>query len=63
MMVDLMWSLFWGWMAVAVTLAFVVVLMAVRLLVIQQMRLRFFVLFRVVGALFLTSILLAVSTI
>jgi hypothetical protein len=62
-MVDLMWSPFWGWMAVAVTLAFVVVLMAVRLLVIQQMQLRFFVLFGAVGAMLLTSILLAVSTI
>lgn len=61
-MVDLM-DPFWVWMAVAVVLAFVFVLMAVRLLAMRKVGLRFFVLMGGVGALLLISILLMVSTI
>lgn len=61
-MVDLM-DPFWVWMAMAVVLAFVFVLMAVRLLAMRKVGLRFFVLMGGVGALLLISILLMVSTI
>src|SRR4051794_3065321 len=61
-MVDLM-DPFWVWMAAAVVLAFVFVLMAVRLLAMKKVGLRYFVIMGGVGALLLISILLMASTI
>ena len=59
---DLM-SPFWAWMGGTVILAFIIVMMAVRLLIIQQMKVRFFVLFGIVGSLLLICVLLAISSI
>ena len=61
-MVDLM-DPFWGWMALSVILGFVFIVMLIRLLAVQQVRFRFFLLLGAVGTMLLFSILSMVSTV
>lgn len=54
---------FWGWMALAVILAFVLVFLVLRLFVVQEITVKWFLLFAGVASLLVLAILLAVSTI